>query len=466
MNARFSEDLLLTNRTGKRLFEDYARNMPIIDYHCHLSPQAIYQDRPFEDLGEMWLSGDHYKWRAMRTFGIDERLITGDASYYEKYMAFSSILPQLIGNPLYVWCALELKRFFGIDEAVTAQNAGDIYRLTKKMIEERRMSPRWCMEASGVEMAATTEDPLDDLSYHKKLAADKTFHVRVLSAFRPDKSLYIEKDGFADYVKQLAQTAGCEIATFDALIASLEKRLIHFQSIGTMISDTGIEGLTWREATKAELDSTLRAALNGEALTADQVDKHRSAFMSAMGELYHRHGFVMQVHIGTYRDANRRQTGALGPDTGHDATRDECVVQGLGALLNRLNEAGALPKTILYPLNPDHAEPLAILASCFCSGGTRAKVQLGAPWWFNDQAYGIDRQFRAVSSLYPLSLSVGMLTDSRSFLSYPRHELYRRVLCNYLGEIIERGEYFGDEAEVRRTVENVCYQNAKAYFGL
>lgn len=466
MRHAFSEDLFLTTQTGKHLFERYAKNMPIVDFHCHLSPREICENKPFQDLGEMWLAHDHYKWRAMRTFGIDERLITGGASFFEKFLAFAEILPELAGNPLYIWCALELKRFFDIDEPLCAENAADIYRQTKALIQAEGICPRWCMERSNVKLVCTTDDPTDDLRYHRMLREESSFHVRVIPAFRPDKAMNCEKAAFSLYLDELENVTDQRIVSFSALISALERRLLTFQSVGSSISDAGVDNFTWREATDADLDEIVLCARRGEPLTRTQVDQYRSAFLLHMGRLYAKHRFAMQIHIGAYRNANRAMAAALGPDTGFDCMDSAGDLRAMASLLNALNDAESLPKTILYPLNPADLEPYAVLAAAFCKATTRGLVQLGAPWWFNDQVHGMERQFAAVANLYPVALSIGMATDSRSFLSYPRHELYRRVFCNYLGGLIERGEYFCGEDEQKKIVENVCYRNAAAYFDL
>lgn len=467
MNTKFNEELYLTNETGRMLYHKYAEHMPIIDYHCHLQPKEIYENRQFEDIGEMWLSGDHYKWRAMRTFGIEEKYITGtETSYYEKYMKFAEILPQMIGNPIYIWCALELKRFFGIDEPLSAKNADEIYKRTKAMIQEKNITPRWCMEISNVELASTTEDPIDDLSYHIALKEDPSLKTRIITAFRPDKAMFLRDKEFGAYVKKLGEVAGVEIATFKDLLGALESRLQYFQKItGTTVSDDGIPDFTWVDATEEEIEAIFEKAVAGETLTKREDDQYRSAFLYEMGKLYCKNGYVMQLHIGTYLDANRKYVASVGKSTGFDCADDSTQVQSVGELLNRLTLDDMLPKTILYCLNGTDTENYAILAAGFCEKGTKAKIQLGAPWWFHDQVYGIDRQLRAASNLYPVSLSVGMLTDSRSFLSYPRHELYRRVLCNFFGELVERGEYFSGEEELAKTIQNICYNNVKEYFG-
>lgn len=467
MNTRFSEELCLTNETGRMLYHKYAEHMPIIDYHCHLQPKDICENRQFEDLGEMWLSGDHYKWRAMRTFGIEEKYITGnETSYYEKYLKFAEILPQLIGNPIYIWCALELKRFFGIDEPLCKDNAEAIYQRTRAMIEEKHITPRWCMEISNVELVSTTEDPVDDLRYHMAMNEDAELKPRVITAFRPDKAMFAAKPGFGEYMEALGKAADMPVTTFAQMLEALESRLKFFKEItGTTVSDDGIPDFTWAEASAEEVEAIFDKARNGHPLTKAEDDKYRSAFLYEMGKMYCRNGYVMQLHIGTYLDANKKYVKAVGQSTGFDCADDTTRVQSVGELLNRLTQADMLPKTILYCLDGTNTENYAILAAGFCEKGTKAKVQLGAPWWFHDQIYGIDRQFRAASNLYPISLSVGMLTDSRSFLSYPRHELYRRVLCNFLGELVERGEYFSGEEELAKTVQNICYYNVKDYFG-
>lgn len=465
MNTKFNEELFLTNETGRMLYHKYAESMPIIDYHCHLQPVEIYENQEFEDLGEMWLRGDHYKWRAMRTFGIAEEYITGSASYHDKYLAFAEILPKLVGNPIYIWCALELKRYFDIDEPLCAENAEEIYQKTTRMIHEKHMTRRWCMEHSNVRLVSTTEDPVDDLRYHIALQKEKMF-TRVITAFRPDKAMFVGLESFSAYLEQLAQVSGVAIDSFATMLDALEARLQFFQqTTGTTVSDDGIPHFTWAEYTDEEIEVIFRKGRANIPLTDHEVDQYQSAFLYEMARRYNRNGYVMQLHIGTYLDANTTGVQRVGQSTGFDCADDQCSVTSVGELLNRLTIAGELPKTILYPLDGTKIETWAILAAGFCDNGTKAKVQLGAPWWFNDQAFGIQRQFEACANLYPVSLSVGMLTDSRSFISYPRHELYRRVLCNYLGALIERGEYFSGEEAVRQVIEDVCFRNVNEFFG-
>lgn len=465
MNHTFNEELFLTTETGSRLYHNYAEHMPIIDYHCHLLPQEMYENQEFEDLGEMWLKGDHYKWRAMRTFGIEEKYITGDADYHQKYLAFAGILPKLIGNPIYIWCALELKRYFDIDEAVTAENAEEIYQKTKCLIKEKHMTRRWCMEHSNVKLVSTTEDPTDTLEYHIAMAKDSAFETKVISAFRPDKAMFVERDTFGEYQKKLAEISGQPVESFRDMLAALENRLEFFKRIGTTVSDDGIPYFKWADYTADEIEVIWKKACVNENLTELEEDQYRSAFLFEMGRIYKKASFVMQLHIGTYLDANSTFVKKVGQSCGFDCTDDRSSVMSVGILLDRLTQIGEMPKMILYPLDGTKIEAWAVLAAGYCYNGVKAQVQLGAPWWFMDQAFGIQRQFESCANLYPIALSVGMLTDSRSFISYPRHELYRRVLCDYFGRLIERGEYFGSEESVKEIIEDVCYNNVKDFFG-
>ncbi len=351
MNTKFDEELFLTNKTGRELYHKYAEQLPIIDYHCHLQPSEIAENKEFEDLGEMWLRGDHYKWRAMRTFGIDEKYITGDASYHDKYMAFAAILPKLIGNPIYIWCALELKRYFDIDEPLTEENAEEIYQKTTAMIKEKHMTRRWCMEHSNVKLVSTTEDPVDDLRYHIALNKEKMF-TRVITAFRPDKAMFLEEETFADYLNTLAEVSGVEITSFDTMLNALENRLKFFKEItGTTVSDDGIPHFTWADYTMEEIGAIFEKARKNEPVSEHEADQYRSAFLYEMARMYNRNGYVMQLHIGTYLDANTTGVKNVGKSTGFDCVDDQCAVTSVGELLNRLTIAGELPKTILYPLD-------------------------------------------------------------------------------------------------------------------
>lgn len=463
----FSEDLFLTNEAGKKLYNNYAKDLPIIDYHCHLVPKEIAENKVFEDLGEMWLAHDHYKWRAMRTFGIDEELITGESTtYYEKFLAFAKIYPMLVGNPLYIWCALELKRYFGIDEQLSESSAERIYEQTKQIIKDKQMTPAMCMEISKVEFIGTTDDPIDSLEFHKEIAEKGDNKATIVPAFRADKVFYIEKAIFADYIGKLSDVSNVKISKFSDVIEALDVRLKYFKTFGSNISDSGITYFKWEDYTDAEVDAILAKGLKGEKLTQTEVDKYKTCYLVNFGKILNDNGFVMQLHFGTIKNANSKLLSKLGEDVGFDCAGDNTSVNDMAILLDTLNNNNDLPKTIVYPLDINKLENFAILCAGFCGDGVKARVIMGVPWWFSDQVYGIQKQFESLSNLYPVSLTVGMLTDSRSFLSYPRHEVFRRVFCNYLGTLIERGEYFGTDAELKQIVENVCYLNAKEYFNV
>ena len=471
----FPENLYLTSTAAKSLYDKYAKDLPIIDYHCHLSPKEICENHRFTNIGELWLAHDHYKWRVMRAFGIDEELITGAAGWQEKFFAFAKIIPELAGNPLYIWCALELKRYFDIDEPLCERNAQMIFDRTAALIYARAMTPSYFIKKSKVEYIATTDDPADDLAYHKKIAEDGAYNgCKIVPAFRPDKAMGIERPDFANYMKTLGNSAGIQIKSFKNLLEALEIRLEVFKKTGAKLNDNALTGFKWIDYTKDQIKQIFKKALaggsdatgeRGAKLSEKEINIYRSAFLYETAKLYAKHGFIAQYHIGAYRNANNLMFKKLGPDTGFDSIDDAASIRGFGALLDRLNSDGSLPRVIIYPLDINQYEAFATLAANFRSGG-RGWVQLGTPWWFNDQYYGIVKQFESVGSIYPVALSMGMLTDSRSFLSYPRHELYRRALCGYLAAVTERGEYFSGEEALGDIIRNVGYYNAKNYLDL
>ncbi|MFV0440837.1 MAG: glucuronate isomerase [Lachnospirales bacterium] len=462
----FSENLYFTNETGKRLYNEYAKDLPIIDYHCHLVPKEIDENKVFEDLGEMWLAHDHYKWRAMRTFGIAEELITGDStSFYEKFLAFAEIYPLLIGNPLYIWCALELKRFFCIDEPLSKESADRIYKQTKKFIEDEKMTPIKCMEMSKVEFVATTDDPIDDLQYHKNIAT-KDNGIKVVASFRADKVFYIENDTFVGYLAELGKVTDTKIEKFSDVINAIDNRLKYFSQIGSNISDSGITYFKWEDYTDDEVDEIVEKALKGLKLSKIEIDKYKTCYLVNYAQTLYDNNFVMQIHFGTIKNSSTTMYKKLGADTGFDCSGDDTSVNDMAKLFDRIELNGKFPRIIVYPLDINKFENFGILCAGFCGGGVKSRVIMGVPWWFADQAYGIHKQLESLGNLYPVALTVGMLTDSRSFLSYPRHEVFRRVYCNYLGMLIERAEYFGTEENIKEIVENVCYYNAKEYFNV
>ncbi len=463
----FSEDLFLTNETGKRLYNNYAKDLPIIDYHCHLVPKEIEDNKVFEDLGEMWLAHDHYKWRAMRTFGIDEELITGKSTtFYDKFLAFAKIYPLLIGNPLYIWCALELKRYFGIDEQLSEESAQRIYEQTKQIIKDTNMTPAKCMEMSKVELVGTTDDPIDTLEHHEAVAKAGINKAKVVPSFRADKVFYIEKPIFAEYMLKLADVSGVKIEKFSDIMSALDKRLKFFAEHGSNISDSGITYFKWEDYTDAEVDEIVKKGLMGQELTKVEIDKYKTCYLVNYAQILDDNKFVMQLHFGTIKNANSKMLPTHGEDIGFDCAGDDTSVNDMSILLDTINNNGKFPKTIVYPLDINKFENFAILCAGFCGDGVKSRVIMGVPWWFSDQVYGINKQFESLSNLYPVALTVGMLTDSRSFLSYPRHEVFRRVYCNYLGTLVERHEYFGTEDQLKQIVENVCYYNAKEYFNV
>ncbi|MFV0504240.1 MAG: glucuronate isomerase [Lachnospirales bacterium] len=466
MNKGFNEELFLTNKTGSMLYHKYAEKMPIIDYHCHLNPKEMYENEQFEDLGEIWLKGDHYKWRAMRTFGISEKYITGDASYYAKFLKFAEILPLLVGNPLYIWCAMELKRYFGINEPLCEKNAEEIYIKTKDIIVKENINRHWCINKSNVKLISTTEDPIDTLEYHKLLTKENKLKTKVISAFRPDMAMFLKENSFKDYMEKLSKSADVKIISYKDMLKALDVRLKYFKDLGTSVSDNGIPYFKWEDYREEEIETIWAKACNNEEISQIEENKYVSSFLFDIGKMYNKNSFVMQLHIGTYLNTNTKKVEEIGKSTGFDCVDDNSSVKCLGRLLNELSKKDLLPKTILYPLDGTKIEAWSILAAAFCESGIKGKVQLGASWWFNDQVYGIQRQFESCGNLYPVSLSIGMLTDSRSFISYPRHELYRRVFCDYLGKLVERNEYFSDEMYLKKIVEDVCYNNVVDFFAL
>ena len=463
------QNMLLSTKTGAHLYHTYAKHLPIIDYHCHLSAQEIAQDVPFTDLGELWLKHDHYKWRAMRTFGIEERLITGDATNFEKFCAFAQIFPRLVGNPIYTWCRLELKRVFDIDEPLCAENARAIFEKTAHQISTEGLCPSKLFRLFSVEFIATTDDPADDLRYHGQIAQKYDAGVlatQVTPTFRPDKALNISAPNFAEYIGTLQNASQMEITNFITLLAALEQRLIWFKRHNCRISDISFAQLVYTPSTQAQQNSIVQKALRAQPLTATEVHQYQTAFLLEMAKLYHKHDVVMQMHIGPLRNANTRMFAAVGADTGFDSIDNDVSVRDVGILLDAAEFANALPKTIIYPLSSQQFEAFAVLSAAFCTNAIPARVILGVPWWFHDQPFGITQYLERTAPLYPVSLCVGMLTDSRSFLAYPRHEVFRRVFCDFLGKKMEGGEYPVDEKTAGEIVHLVCYQNAKTYLGL
>lgn len=463
MKKFMCEDFLLSNETAKVLYHNHAKNMPIFDYHCHLIPSEIAEDKKYNNITEIWLYGDHYKWRAMRSFGIDEYYITGEATDFEKFKAFAKTMPYLIGNPIYHWSHLELKRYFGVDETLNENNAEEIWNKCNEVIQKTDFSARAIITKSNVKYIATTDDPADNLEHHIKIAKYENFDCEVRPTLRPDKAVKIGNEGFAEYIKVLGQTENTTITNYKELMEVLEKRVEFFVENGCTITDHALDRVYFKNTNEEEVNEIFIKAINGETLAQDEIEKYATLTMINLGRIYHKHNMVMQLHIGALRNNNTRMFKKLGPDVGFDSIDDGEVAQPLSRLLDTLDGEDKLPKTILYCLNPKDNEVLGTMLGNFQGGGIAGKIQFGSGWWFNDQKDGMERQMMALSQLGLLSQFVGMLTDSRSFLSYTRHEYFRRILCNYIGGLVENGEYPADMDILGEIIENICYNNAVRY---
>ena len=466
MTPFMNEDFLLKSDAAKKLYHEYAKKMPIIDYHCHVNPADIAFDKRYTNISDLWLGGDHYKWRLIRAGGIPESGITGarESDPFLLFKNFAGILPKAVGNPVYHWTYLELKRYFGIEKQLTPDTAEEIYKICNEKLAEPGMSVRGLIERSNVKLVCTTDDPIDNLEYHRQIADDPACRVKVLPAFRPDKAMKIESDGFAGYIAKLSEVSGVKIAGFDSLCEALDKRIDFFREMGCRASDHAIEGCIYIEAKPEELDAIFEKGMKG-SVTLQETEKYRTALLLRLGRRYHELGWVMQIHFGCMRDNSSRMLEKLGPDTGFDAMNGQGNPQNLSYFLNALESAGQLPRMALFSLNPADSEIIVAIAGCFmvdseCSG----KIQLGAAWWFNDTKSGMEKQLIDFANGALLGNFVGMLTDSRSFLSYTRHEYFRRILCNFLGRIAEDGEY-ADFETLGRIVGDICYHNAVRFFG-
>ncbi len=463
MKAFMDQDFLLNTDAAKTLYHQAAEKCPIIDYHCHLSPKEIYEDIRYDNITQAWLGGDHYKWRLMRSAGVPEKYITGDAPDEEKFLKYAEVVGKAVGNPLYHWSHLELRRFFGYDGILNRQTAPRVWKLANEKLQSEGYTSRGLILRSHVETLCTTDDPIDDLKWHEKIAADKTFPVAVLPAWRPDRAMNLEKPDYTDYIGQLSAVSGVGIKTFADLKAALEKRLDFFAAHGCALSDHGLHHVMYAPAPETEVERVFAARLNGTMPSAREEDIFKYAFLTFLGREYHRRGWVMQLHYGCRRDNNPPMYRQLGPDTGFDCV-DNTSFSHTAALLGALQETGQLPKTILYSLNPVDNAAIGTILGCFQNDEAVGKIQQGSAWWFNDHFDGMSRQLKSLASLGYLPGFVGMLTDSRSFLSYPRHEYFRRILCRILGEWVEQGFYPEDMDTLKEIVSDICYHNAKRYF--
>ena len=477
MKAFMDKDFLLETETAKHLFHDYSEKLPLVDYHCHISPREIYENRRFNNLTEVWLGGrqpdggyfgDHYKWRVMRSNGVSEDYITGNKPDYERYLKFVEALEMAIGNPMLHWCNLELRQFFGYDKPLTPENAKEAWDFCNdKLQNDPSLTVRGIIEKANVAFIGTTDDPIDTLEWHGRIKADESIKVQVCPSFRPDKAINIAKPGFVEYIDKLAQSVGKDkLGTVQEVLDALTLRLEYFKVMGCRASDHGLDYIPFRPAAAEEVERAYQKALAGEKVTTEEAEKYQTAVLLHLGRAYHRLGIAMQLHYSCLRNMNARMYAKLGPDTGFDMIAQNSCGGDIAALLSALDGTGECPKTILYSLNPADNEQLGTMLGCFQSDELPGKIQHGSAWWFNDTKSGMEAQMRSLANLGLLGNFVGMLTDSRSFLSYARHDYFRRIFCNLVGNWVENGEYPNNEAALRRIVEGVSYKNAARYFEL
>jgi glucuronate isomerase len=464
MKKFLDDNFLLTNKTAERLYQDFAKGMPIIDYHNHLPPEEIAQNKNFENITRVWLNGDHYKWRAMRANGINEQFITGDKSDWEKFEAWSATVPYTLRNPLYHWTHMELQRYFGINEILHKETARHIYDETSAQLQTNECSVRGLLESMNVKLICTTDDPIDNLQFHQQISKDD-WKIKVLPAFRPDKAMNVDDPvSFNHYLDGLEKSADISISGFTDYLSALKKRHDYFVANHCSVSDHGLEVIYAEDYTDAEIVSYFSKIRSGKNLTTEENRKFKSAMLVQFAEWDHERGFVQQYHLGALRNNNSRMLKSLGPDTGWDSIGDFSQARSLAKFLNRLDGNNKLTRTIIYNLNPADNELFATMIGNFNDGSVAGKIQWGSSWWFLDQKDGMTKQLNTLSNMGLLSRFIGMLTDSRSFLSFPRHEYFRRLLCNLFGEEIEKGELPNDIEWIGKVIQDICYNNAKNYF--
>lgn len=457
------DNFLLENKYAEELYHSYASKMPIIDYHNHLPPQEIANNKVFNNISEIWIKGDHYKWRAMRTIGINEKYITGSASDIEKFQKWALTVPYTMRNPLYHWTHLELDRYFGISDLLNSKNADEIYRETAEKLNTQAFSSQSLLTKMNVESLCTTDDPIDSLEHHQKLAKSE-FKTKVSMAFRPDKAIFIGTETYADYLNKLSQASETNIDSYDSLCDALRHRVVYFHANGCRLCDHGFEHMYAEEFTEAEVKVIFKKKREGLSISKNEVLKFQSALLQFLSELYHEFGWVQQFHLGALRNNNSRMLHKLGPDTGWDSIGDFKQASSLSKFLNTMDSKNKLTKTIIYNNNPNDNNMMASMIGNFNDGSIKGKVQFGSGWWFMDQKEGMIDQINALSNIGLISSFIGMLTDSRSFLSFPRHEYFRRILCNLFGKDIQNGELPNDMDWIGKLVQDICYNNAKEYF--
>lgn len=465
MKQFMDKDFLLSTETAKKLYHEHAAVVPVLDYHCHINPAEIANNRKFDNIAQVWLGGDHYKWRQMRSNGVEERYITGDASDREKFQKWAETLEKAIGNPLYHWSHLELQRYFGYTGALNTETAEEVWILCNAKLQEDSMSVRNIIKQSGVTLICTTDDPIDSLEWHQQIAADDTFDVQVLPAWRPDKAMNIEKVDYVSYLSKLSKVSGVKVSTFATLKEALQKRLAYFAANGCCVSDHALEYVMYTPASDEEIDAIFVKRMQGGEITRDEELKFKTAFMVFVGKEYHKLDWAMQLHYGCKRDNNTFRFNQLGPDTGYDCIDNYAPSSQMADFLNALNATDQMPRTIIYSLNPNDNAAIGTIIGCFQDAGVAGKIQQGSAWWFNDHKTGMTEQMVSLANLGLLGNFIGMLTDSRSYLSYTRHEYFRRILCELVGNWVENGEYPNDEKVLGKMIENISYYNAVKYFG-
>lgn len=459
-----NEDFILSNGIAKQLYQEHAKSIAIIDYHCHINPREIAEDKTFDNITEIWLGGDHYKWRLMRSNGVEEKYITGEASSWEKFQKWAETLERAIGNPLYHWSHLELKRYFNYNGVLNQDTAEEVWNFCNQKIKDDNISARQLIEASNVKVIGTTDDPIDDLKWHKIIAEDGSFKTRVLPMWRPDKAISIEKSEYIQYVEQLSKASGIEIKTFEDLKEALKLRLDHFELHGCTGSDHGLLYVPYEVADDGVINIIFSKKLSGLTISEMEEMQFKTACMLFLGQEYAKRNWVMQLHLGATRNNNQRMFAQLGPDTGFDSIYNNVPFEQLSKFLNALDNEQSLPRTIIYSLNPNDNAAIGSLIGCFQEAGSRGKLQHGSAWWFNDHETGMREQMISLANLGVLGNFIGMLTDSRSFLSYTRHEYFRRILCDLVGNWIETGRYPNDLNKAGKLIEDICYHNVNEYF--
>lgn len=466
MKKFMCDDFLLQNEVSEKLYHDYAKEMPIYDYHCHLNPQEIAENKKYKNITELWLGGDHYKWRAMRTNGITEEYITGNANDKEKFMKWAETVENCIGNPQYHWTHLELKRYFGIEDTLSRKTAEKIWNKCNELLASDDFTARELIKKSNVKVICTTDDPVDSLEHHIAIKNLSDFDTKVLPTFRPDKSFCMEKEGYLEWLNRLSEASGVQIGSYEELQKALIQRLDFFHEVGCRISDHGLEPPVFVKSEIEEIENIFHKKLNNKEVNENEINKFKTAVLVFLGKEYNKRGWAMQLHIGTRRNNNTRMFKSIGVDTGFDTIGDFLFIEAIAKLMDTLDITNELPKTILYTLNPRDNEAIGSLIGCFQGGGVAGKIQFGSGWWFNDQMDGMIKQMVALGNLGLLSQFIGMLTDSRSFLSYTRHEYFRRILCNLIGRWVENGEFPADYELLSNLVKNVSFNNASKYFNI